>query len=192
MPPATEVVIVDVCFLQRFNMLGKEPCALMMAEVISLHGSSYETDISELSVVDYCEEVIAECDFVDHGITDEQVLLWYSNLPTNQQQYLRKLFKDGADLKLLFRAKHVSGKAMLLSCDWRLLRACEKHGVSHACFKMAMLSFHRDQCESILDNKEFGTDAMRVIGGKDPFFHFDNTRRCHHCDQNGKCPARVF
>ncbi len=72
----------------------------MMAEVISLHGSSYETDISELSVVDYCEEVIAECDFVDHGITDEQVLLWYSNLPTNQQQYLRKLFKDGADLKL--------------------------------------------------------------------------------------------
>ncbi|WP_419606441.1 hypothetical protein, partial [Thiolapillus sp.] len=94
--------------------------------------------------------------------------------------------KTSRNLKLLFRAKHVSGKAMLLSCDWRLLRACEKHGVSHACFKMAMLSFHRDQCESILDNKEFGTDAMRVIGGKDPFFHFDNTRRCHHCDQNGK------
>lgn len=187
--PAERVALVDTSLFGHLRMLGENGCDLLDF-IIECHGEHAEGDATELGRIDYCTAALKGASIGDHGVSDADAMTWYSQLEAGEAEALRKLFNDGADLKLLIRAIKLKGSEMLLTCDRRLLNAAARYALQHRCFKAAV-AYTDDWLDGGVRNMpEYGTDLMESVGN-DPFFHYANRTRCPACDPQTRCKANV-
>lgn len=186
--PSKGVALVDASFFGHLRLLGHDGCDLLEF-ILDCHGGCAEGDGSELEAIDYCVEALSNADINHHGISDREAMEWYSDRDATEAESLRRLFEDGADLKLLIRAISLRGKEMLLSCDRRLLFASARYDLSHRCFKATIAYTDESMGGGVRNRPEFCTDQMETGNGH-PFFYYGEDKHCPRCDPKKGCIAR--
>jgi hypothetical protein len=175
-------VVVDTnvfAWLQRID----DECGLidLICDAYSGRGVA---DHGQLAIMDYCLRLSSH--LKHHDVTDEQVIAF--TLDYLGRFNLSRINDDPVDLKLVVFAIEHKG-SWLLTCETKLLQLSEEQGVHHACFKAAIHNLHT--CVGgIFNDDGYATAEMFETGGRHPYYHYSNDRRCGQCDSSRLCATR--
>jgi len=98
------------------------------------------------------------------------------------------IYRDPSDVKAFLWAykTNKTDKAAIWTCDKGLLKLCFKHDIPRACFKAAIMIVDDCMDGSISNNAQYNTENMK--SGDDPFYHYDNNKRCEtYCGLKKSC-----
>jgi hypothetical protein len=166
-------LVIDTNFFGNLHEIDAD-CGL-----IDLLCDAYQrcgiADHHQLREMDYCDCLSSKLNH--HNISDEQVAKFVMGY--KGRICLEHIARDPVDLKLVVFVLH-NQSSVFLTCEAKLLQLSQELNLDHSCFKAA-LHYMSERVGGIFGEKEYQTEKMFDLNGKNPFFHYCKNTRCSQC-----------
>ena len=182
--PKCHLVVFDTNF---FGWLSKIDANCELVDLIcDVFNGNGIADHCQLAKMDYCpglSQILSH-----HNITDEQTIAFL--ISYKGRLNLQRVHNDDpTDLKLVvFTAQNQD--SVLLTCETILLQLSDELGLHHWCLKATIHRIDQDT-GGLFDQPAYLTEAMFDEFGRDSFFHYGASKRCHLCDSKNQCLTKI-
>jgi len=186
LPITSSEKIIDANTLGGISKVSKNKCEILDWVFLAFDGTfcvaQEQYDRSP------CKKYSHNCKRLEERISfsDEDAIAFL--MDTNV--YFERIAKDPWDLRIVYYAKNRHNTSVI-SGDVALLMMCKEFEIPRLCFKALMYHLHNAEKIFELDGEDFNFSILFDHTETNPFWSFQNNKRCQQCCGK-KCNAAKY